>query len=234
MIEWIEFRNFKALRNAKLPLSQFTLIVGPNGSGKSTALQSVLYLNDPGRTDFDQIRTSGPFGGDLTEMGAKWAEGQKEAVVEVQWSRAFTRGHLIPGGNHDAREKAMTAIRRARLFSLEAPAISAPVVIQPNIEVEPNGGNLAGVLDLLHTQDEERFEALNRELMTWIPEFDRILFETPQSGQRSIALRTRQGRYAIKARDLSQGTLVALALLTIAYLPEPRRYSTASSPSRTT
>ena len=47
MIEWIEFQNYKALRNARLlPLGRFTLIVGANGSGKSTALNAVFSLRD--------------------------------------------------------------------------------------------------------------------------------------------------------------------------------------------
>ncbi|MBL8203313.1 MAG: AAA family ATPase, partial [Blastocatellia bacterium] len=41
MIESIEFKNFKALRDTTLPLGRFTLIVGPNGSGKSTAMQAL-------------------------------------------------------------------------------------------------------------------------------------------------------------------------------------------------
>jgi len=89
------------------------------------------------------------------------------------------------------------------------------------MELQRNGRNLAGVLDRLRDQNPERFEAVNEELGRWIPEFDRVLFETPQSGHRSIALRTREGKHTIKASDLSQGTLIALALLTIAYLPEP-------------
>jgi predicted ATPase len=67
----------------------------------------------------------------------------------------------------------------------------------------------------------ERFEALNDELGRWIPEFDRVLFTTPREGHRSVALRTRRGRHPIQAGNLSQGTLVALALLTLAFLPEP-------------
>jgi predicted ATPase len=95
------------------------------------------------------------------------------------------------------------------------------VVLEPNIELGADGRGLAGVLDRLRDQHPERFEALNEQLGRWIPEFDRVLFETPQQGSRSVCLRTREGRHVIKASDLSQGTLVALALLTIAYLPEP-------------
>jgi predicted ATPase len=89
------------------------------------------------------------------------------------------------------------------------------------MELLQTGANLAGVLDRLRDQHPEQFELLNEELRRWIPELDRILFETPSPGQRSVALRTREGRHAIKAANLSQGTLIALALLTIAYLPEP-------------
>jgi len=104
---------------------------------------------------------------------------------------------------------------------LDADAIARAVNLQPKMELERSGANLPGVLDRLRDQFPERFEALNQELTRWIPEFDRILFETPAQGQRSIALRTRNGGFSIKARDLSQGTLIALALLTIAYMPEP-------------
>ncbi|MBM4072710.1 MAG: ATP-binding protein [Planctomycetes bacterium] len=55
----------------------------------------------------------------------------------------------------------------------------------------------------------------------WLPEYDHILFDKPGQGQKGIVLRTRKGGHRIPAKDLSQGTLVALALLTLAYLPEP-------------
>jgi predicted ATPase len=89
------------------------------------------------------------------------------------------------------------------------------------MELAQNGANLAGVLDRLRDQNPERFEAVNEQLGRWIPEFDRILFKNPAKGLLEIALRTREGRHRIPAADLSSGTLIALALLTIAYLPEP-------------
>lgn len=47
------------------------------------------------------------------------------------------------------------------------------------------------------------------------------MFDTPSTGKRAICLRTSSGEHTIKASDLSQGTLIALALLTLAYLPKP-------------
>jgi predicted ATPase len=89
------------------------------------------------------------------------------------------------------------------------------------MELDPEGRRLAGVLDRLRDEAPECFEALNRELGRLLPEFDRILFETPSEGRRAFLLRTRQGRHPIRAKDLSHGTLLVLAILTLAHLPEP-------------
>ena len=45
MIKSIHYENFKSLRDATLPLGQFTLLIGANGSGKSTALQVLKVIH---------------------------------------------------------------------------------------------------------------------------------------------------------------------------------------------
>jgi predicted ATPase len=224
MLEWIEFKNFKALRDARLRLSRFTLIVGANGSGKSTALQAILGLHGPGRWEVQQVRTAGVHDSEPVTLTAKWGEDKNEFILRVE-SRSFgMEGPFFQRDGQDQlgrEDRPRKALRRARIFSLDANAIAQPVTLQPQLELANTGANLAGVLDRLRDENPERFEGVNEQLGRWIPEFDRILFETPGQGQRSLALRTREGRFAIKAADLSQGTLIALALLTIAYLPEP-------------
>ncbi|MEX0741969.1 MAG: AAA family ATPase, partial [Phycisphaeraceae bacterium] len=112
-------------------------------------------------------------------------------------------------------------LARFQLYALRADAIAEPVTLSPNVELERSGRGLAGVLDRLRDQHPERFTQLNEELHSWLPEFDRILFDTPETGKRAIQLRTSRGGYAIPAPDLSDGTLTALTLLTVSHLPSP-------------
>jgi predicted ATPase len=80
---------------------------------------------------------------------------------------------------------------------------------------------LAAVLDDLKDNHPERWESLLAEMRRWLPEYDYIQFDKPQPGQKAIVLRTRTGGHRVPANQLSQGTLIALALLTLAYLPSP-------------
>jgi predicted ATPase len=219
MFESIKFQNFKALRDTTLPLSRFTLIVGPNGSGKTTALKAFQVLQNPNFLTGN--RTAGISDDHPVQLLATWKSEDPhigDSKVSSHWGKNMGSWGPEFGGR---AEQAQMALYRSRIFSLEADAIAMPVHLQPNRELGANGANLAGVLDRLRDQRPERFEALNDQLGRWIPEFDKVLFETPATGQRSIALRTRNGGHLIKASNLSQGTLIALALLTIAYLPEP-------------
>jgi predicted ATPase len=224
MIESIEFKNFKALRDTTLPLSRFTLIVGPNGSGKSTALNAVLAISDNHQTQIYKPRTVGVSDSIPVSLTARWAEEGNNFIITVQWRNGDSNGatftpeseNQIQNLTHPRR-----VLNRTRSFTLEANAAASPVLLQPQLELAHNGANLAGVLDRLRDQHPERFEGLNVQLGHWIPEFDQVLFDTPGQGQRSIALRTRKGGHKIEANQLSQGTIIALTLLTIASLPEP-------------
>jgi len=81
MIKSIHFRNFKALRDATLPLGAFTLILGPNGSGKSTAMQALRFASDPGSYDFDNIVTAGWEGDPTVDVSIEWTwEGEKSTT----------------------------------------------------------------------------------------------------------------------------------------------------------
>lgn len=236
MIKSVHFKNFKALVDATLPLNRFTLIVGPNGSGKSTAMQG-LRMVGTGRLNFQKVVTAS-------------LKGESDAIIEVrvEWtinnSVVESRLRSTQSSNDDLTIYApsgplptntyravSSAIGSFQIYSFDAERLAAPVGLKPGMTLSPDGSNLAGVLDNLRDKEPERFEALNVELGRWLPEFDRILFETPASGTRSILLRTRSG-HRIAASDLSHGTLFALGFLTLAYLPNPPAIVCFEEPER--
>jgi predicted ATPase len=110
---------------------------------------------------------------------------------------------------------------KLRVFALDARELAKQSQLEPKAELGQYGSFFPVVLDRLRDENPEAFEGLRNEFSRWLPEFDAILFETLEPGKRSIALRTRIGHHRIPATELSQGTLLALAILTLAYLPEP-------------
>jgi predicted ATPase len=107
-----------------------------------------------------------------------------------------------------------------RTYALDSSNIERPV----QVHAEPfnsTGYGLPAVLDNLKDNQPERWELLLAEMRKWLPEYDYIQFDKPQAGQKGIALRTKRGGHRIPANELSQGTLIALAMLTLAYMPDP-------------
>src|SRR5436309_12437929 len=101
MIESIEFKNFKALRDTTLPLSQFSLIVGPNGSGKSTALGATQVLANAGNWNFHMLRSAGIADNQSVALSANWREPNNEYTLRCEWTKHQFIGLTIePGGNN--------------------------------------------------------------------------------------------------------------------------------------
>jgi predicted ATPase len=233
MIESVEFRNFKVLRNAKLPLGWFTLLVGANSSGKTTAIQGLETLSAPQPLVPSRFSTAGS-AAEKIEMIVRWrTESAGMVILEeplsmtARWYEDRTDVVFEGGAGQELPEReprvqaARNKLRRIRAYSLDAGAIAAPARLDPRAELQRNGGNFAGMLDRMRDHSPERFEALREELEKCLPEFDRIGFEMPEPGVKRVQLRTRRGKHMIGAPDLSQGTLIALAVLTLAYLPDP-------------
>lgn len=238
MIERIEFRRFKALKDTVLPLGPFTLIVGANNSGKSSALQalqlaSLAIIEGSTRPD-PSIFTAGLEINDSmqVEVDVHWAGKSGPVMAAFRWGRNQHFGFSFGRGTGESQNELRNALRTFRVFSFNPGAIANAVQIQPSVELAPDGSNLAAVMDDLRDRAPERFSAMNAELAEWLPEFDQVLFMTPHGGAKQFMLRTRIGHYAIPATSLSQGTLLCLALLTLSYLPIPPRIIGIEEPER--
>jgi predicted ATPase len=235
MITSIRFRNFKVLREATLPLGPFTLIVGPNGSGKSTAMQAFSFVQNTRQYEYDQVVTAGlPEPSDveiqLTDDGPDaglYRSRTRVVLHHPDWQDADPQPpEHWDDGNFDEEHLGdlsplQTALATFKVYSFDAKSIARPVEINTKPELSQDGFGLANVLDHLSDQEPERWRDLNKELNRWLPEFDHITFERPSNSSKIFQLRTTLGHHKYRADDLSQGTLFAVALLTLAYLKEP-------------
>ncbi len=111
-------------------------------------------------------------------------------------------------------------LSRMQTYTLDATAIAQPSAVGSD-PLQPNGAYLVAILDDLKDNHFERWEMLHDEMRRWLPEYDAIQFDKPSPGAKSIVLRTKKEAHRIPANQLSQGTLIALALLTLAYSPNP-------------
>jgi predicted ATPase len=243
MITEIRYKNFKALRDATLPLGRFTLIVGANGTGKTTAIGSLNILKNPQKFSLEQIISVNAEGNDTVTISLiidnttiypeTWnSQGYVNRYEESESTSNITVDKVTKNLEKYFEDDDKKPLLNSRVFSFDSDKIAECVAVRPNIELDENGSGLAGVLDQLRDSDDKKFEELNNELTHWFPEFERILFEVPVEGKKSFLLRTKFGQHKIKAKDLSNGIRLALAYLAIAYLPNPPKIVAFEEPER--
>ena len=239
LLKSITFKNFKALRDATLPLSPFTLIVGPNGSGKSTVLDSLREFQRVAINAVNQNNSRQKISQPLASIHGSQKNGDTRCSFEYMspndGASTFTLRSVGPDWNYENEGLSTQNLQDAnklRVFEFDPKKMAGPDVLMPHQKLQPDGSGLAGTLDALRDEDEERFDELNIQLNQWLPEYDRILFETPSQGNRSLALRTTEGHHKMPASVLSHGTLVALALLTMVYIQNPPTLIGLEEPDR--
>ena len=240
MIESVHYKNLKALRDTTLPLGRFTLIVGPNGSGKSTALQALKAagMSNP-LADFNSVVSASIGEPAKATIEVKVVSGPPYQGVEMTWRWSgggypdttlhYAGVGKLPEGTEGRISRDLAGIK---IYTIDSRSTAAPAMLTPYPMLGEDGSNLPVIIDRLRDREPERFEALNAEVQRWLPEFDRVLFDTPHEGQRSLALRMRDSQRKVPATELSQGTLIALAILTLAYLPNPPAIMCFEEPDR--
>lgn len=225
MFKALHFKNFKSLKKATLPLGRFTLLVGPNGSGKSTALQGFRAIARPDAFSFSECFSSSATDGQIS-VAADWStESAKTVQSTATWDRG---GGASVKGPPDGLER----LRSVRVFNLSPLALASPCSIQPQVSLQDDGAVFPAYLDHFRDTSRDSFSAFEAELSRLMPEFDQVQFEVVETGKKAFSLRQKLTGKSIASRNLSQGTILAVAFLSLAYAPSPPCLIALEEPDR--
>jgi predicted ATPase len=220
VIASIAFRNFKALRNTQVSLLPFNVVVGPNGSGKTTLIESLLRLRTLSRLPVSgppepsdksggpelEFTFSAPHEGIVVRLGCA-----SESVCEVlRIEPADAPGWPV------LRDELGTI----RGYVLNHQAMCNPAQRDPGAKLNPDGGNLAAVLANIRERAPEAFSALTEEILRITPDFRSLELVEHADDRVEFALRLVENG-VVPADQLSQGTLYLLALMALAFDPDP-------------
>jgi len=225
VIAAVQFRNFKALRAAEVRLAPFNLLIGPNGSGKTSLIQSLLRLRSLAALpaahtpELTNPRANGPeiifrFQPPFERITVKAACAHDELICDT-----LVVDH--PGG---ADGEALWQRLRGRLLTMRGYlfdhyAMAVPAKREERRELSSNAGNLAAMLVDWRERFPEAFAALQAEFERIVPEFHGGI-EFQEVGER-VELLAKVNGDRVPADSMSQGTLYLLAVLALAFSPEP-------------
>jgi predicted ATPase len=221
VIASIAFHRFRALRDTRVSLAPFNLVVGPNGSGKTSLMEAILRLRTLSALPVSEVpfrrEMAGPeieFGFDPPFDGLRVKLGcESDAVCDTL--------RLEPAGGGrwgDLRWRLSTV----RGYVLDHDALAGPGRREDGAELARDGGNLAAVLSHLQREQPAAFAGLVAEALRLMPEFRALLIADRPEGLVGLSLQLVEGA-VLPASELSQGTLYLLGLLALAFDPRPPR-----------
>jgi predicted ATPase len=226
MIAAVRFKNFKALRATAVRLAPFNLLLGPNGSGKTSLIQSLLRLRTlAGLADVDapDLKATTPGG---PEIEFSFAAPYADIRVALGCSTDELICNLLvldaPPGAEARRAELRAKLRSIRAYLFDHYAMAVPARAGDGAELASNGGNLAAVLAGWRATHPESFAALQAEFVRLLPEFAALELRPREGGLVELGARlVAEGGHFVAAENLSQGTLYQLAILVLAFMPQP-------------
>jgi predicted ATPase len=218
VIASIEFRKFRVLEEAALPLGAFNLLLGPNGSGKTTAVRALLALGQTARA----VQAGQPSMAQSDLAGARAEFSLDEEAggrrLALSWD---AQGHprLEDAGGDAVPASALAWLAGFRGFVLDPAALPRPVPLDTAPVLSADGAGLAAVLGALRQSHPQRWETLIEDFRRLLPEAQDVVAGKTVDATMAFSVTTVQGR-TVPAANLSQGTLVILGLLAIVHGPE--------------
>lgn len=191
-IDHISLRNFRSFMSAECRLSPFTLVVGANNSGKTNFLRAFA--------DYSLMR--------LLDSKPPPHRNTPDAPVVVELG---TRD----GETLDIRHPWL-------IYRFDPDVISRPeAAAQSDPFVRENGEGVTQVIERLSEEGSPAFESILKQFRSAISEIESITLRTlPPGGKKTLMLQERGINGKTPLSEVSEGTRLVLALLTVLHQKE--------------
>ncbi len=233
MITEIEVKNFKTLRDVKIPLAPgITVMVGANNSGKSNALAVLKLLRESTRLGAPALAVDALGGFEsLLSRNATTPTIEVTAIAEMEGVRtsyklalprfmASAKTVLEPTDKASARTRflLLASLKEATVHDLSVAALRAPALVQQGAMLGPDGGDIAAVLDNLAGENPSLRDGIDEMVRGSAREVKRIVTRSgAEPGTKVLGVEEQDGR-VYGAEDMSDGLLLFIGLAVAAQL----------------
>lgn len=217
MITKISIQNYRSFLSAEVELRPFNLVIGPNGAGKSNLLRFFAEIAGPKQQRPDQR------GRMRLALLKRLTPHVTKAGEPIHYQLDFEEGHSVIGDGDVLDNPLPWGLRLVPLFNLDPVKIAQAEKIKTNPVVAANGEGTAQVLDVLKNGDrEDLFDKIEVAFKLYVPEVEKLSLQTIAEGTKQIQVREKGlGKHTLPATELSEGTRLILAVLTIIHQENP-------------
>ena len=213
MIKHIRIQNFRSFVDAEVDLQPFSLVLGANGSGKTNLLR--FFSTISGTRTILLSNNEWTKHGNLLNLDAGF-ELQNE--ITVKGIQSIVR--QVPAIVIDDSISALD--HKLPIYSINPNSISNIEPAIPKPTVAGDGSGTAQVLHSLKSGDrEDLFDKIEENFRRYVPEVEKLSLRTVEQGKIQIQVREKGLDAPLPATDLSDGTRLILAILTILHQENP-------------
>jgi predicted ATPase len=233
LITEIEVKNFKTLRDVKIPLAPgITVMVGANNSGKSNALAVIKFLAEASRQGtqeavrvmggWDSVLSRNARGGLEIGMKARFERRMAHYKLAQEWRDDL---HLEFGEVGNFRTDKLSEVpalesylKATTVSDLSVPSLRKPALVHRDASMGPDGLDTAAVLDRLSGEQPSLRDAIDGIVRGTAHEVKRVITRLgPEPGTKVLGVEEADGS-VYGAEEMSDGLLLFIGLAAAAQL----------------
>jgi predicted ATPase len=215
MIRRLSIQNFRCIRQAEIELGPFTILVGPNASGKSTVLRALSSFKIEQANCWRKNNDFQPFLLAVDDQGISFRYSTPgPADVESRAGEIFSRWLPL----------------KKQAIRLDVDSLRAPNRVARATGLSPSGDNLANVIGSLTRRQQEQ---LSQTFCRLVPVFSDLDLQPISDGMHELRFQDRWSEAVwYRPEQVSDGTMLMVAFLTLQYQVEPVQLLTIEEPDR--